>query len=70
MIGNRRESGRSILVDLPSLHPLLHLTSTTGSKSSVGDSKTLDDRKIQQLAPPEENIQHQALLLSPTATMK
>ena len=32
----------------------------------VGDSKTLDDRKIQQLAPLlEENIQHQALLLSP-----
>ena len=35
-------------------------------KLSVGDSKTLDDRKIQQLAPLlEENIQHQALLLSP-----
>ena len=35
-------------------------------KLGVGDSKTLDDRKIQQLAPPlEENIQHQALLLSP-----
>lgn len=35
-------------------------------KLGVGDSKTLDDRKIQQLAPLlEENIQHQALLLSP-----
>ena len=35
-------------------------------KLGVGESKTLDDRKIQQLAPLlEENIQHQALLLSP-----
>ena len=35
-------------------------------KSSVLGFKTLDDRKIQQLAPLlEENIQHQALLLSP-----
>ena len=35
-------------------------------KARCGDSKPLDDRKIQQLAPLlEENIQHQALLLSP-----
>ena len=40
-------------------------------KLGVGDSKTLDDRKIQQLAPLlEENIQHQALLLSQRSTMK
>lgn len=36
-------------------------------KLGVGDSKTLTDQKIRQLAPLlKENIQHQALLLSPS----
>ena len=36
-------------------------------KFGVGDSKTLTDQKIRQLAPLlKENIQHQALLLSPS----
>ena len=36
-------------------------------KLGVGDSKTLTDQKIRQLAPIlKENIQHQALLLSPS----
>lgn len=36
-------------------------------KLGVGDSKTLTDKKIRQIAPLlKENIQHQALLLSPS----
>ena len=36
-------------------------------KLGVGDSKTLTDQKIRQIAPPlKEKIQHQALLLSPS----
>ncbi len=44
---------------------------TSCEKLGVGDSKTLTDQKIRQIAPIlKEKIQHQALLLSPSKTTK
>ena len=56
------------LVDLQLWLPLSHLTSMISYENSVwGDSKTLTDQKIRQIAPIlKEKIQHQALLLSPS----
>ena len=56
------------LVDLQLWLPLSHLTSMPScEKLGVGDSKTLTDQKIRQIAPVlKEKIQHQALLLSPS----
>lgn len=55
------------LVGLQLWLPLSHLTSTTFTKTRCGDSKTLTDQKIRQIAPIlKEKIQHQALLLSPS----
>lgn len=66
MIGTDEVGNGSYFGGLTVVASLSHLTSTTGSKAWCWGFEDLGWSKIQQLAPLlEENIQHQALLLSP-----
>ena len=67
MIGTDEVGNGSYFGGLAVVASFWYLFSTTSYENWCGDSKTLTDQKIRQIAPIlKEKIQHQALLLSPS----